>query len=104
MRQGRRVRNARRRRHRRIRPGRNPWWDRVLGLRLGKNADLARARALFLEGRMAEGLEIVEQTARKYPEDAYVWFMLGKARYQTKELELAEQSFRKALALEPKWD
>ena len=80
----------------------DPWWKEVLDLRIGKNADIARARTLFLENRLQEGIALAEKTARTYPDEPYIWFMLGKARYQTKELTLAEQAFRKSLELEPK--
>ena len=83
-------------------PWPDPWWKRVVDLQIGKNADIARARVLFLENRLQEGIALAEKTARTYPDEPYVWFMLGKARYQTKELTLAEQAFRKSLELEPK--
>jgi tetratricopeptide (TPR) repeat protein len=83
-------------------PWLDPWWQRVLDLRIGKNADIARARQLFRANRVQEGIALVEQTVRTYPDEPYLWFMLGKARYQTKELALAEKALRKSLELEPK--
>lgn len=80
----------------------DPSWSRVFALRTGKNADIARARELFLQDRLQEGIALAEKTARSYPDEPYVWFMLGKARYQSRELELAEQAFRRSLELEPK--
>lgn len=83
-------------------PWPDPIWKRVADLQIGKNADIARARDLFRDNQVQKGIALVEQTLRTYPDEPYLWFMLGKARYQTKELALAEEAFRKSLELEPK--
>jgi Flp pilus assembly protein TadD len=83
-----------------------PAWPDVflgeaMGLRVGLDADLSRARRLRNEGRLDEEIELLRRLVATYPDSDRGWEMLGTAYDQRGDLAAAEQALRTAVRLAP---
>jgi enediyne biosynthesis protein E4 len=57
--------------------------------------------SLQLAGRVDEAVQEFNSALQRFPQDAELWFFLARVQYLQSSLKLAEQSARRALALQP---
>jgi tetratricopeptide (TPR) repeat protein len=62
---------------------------------------LQRARDLLAHGRVGEASQTLEAYLQRHPDNADAWALLGVVRAQQNEPAKAEDSFHKALAIQP---
>lgn len=62
------------------------------------------ASAMFESGTLNELVEFCHDHLKKKPKEAYAYWFLGKAHYQMKELDKAEEYFNKAVEIYPSWE
>jgi tetratricopeptide (TPR) repeat protein len=86
-------------------PGDLPWPDpfveEVARLQVGERARLAQARALINQGQAPEGVRLLSQIVRDYPDSYSVWLMLGQGFFQLREFADAERALREAIRIAP---
>jgi tetratricopeptide (TPR) repeat protein len=69
------------------------WWR-------GLQSRIEDARALTRRGSLQEALDLLTETAAKYPDSVQTWLALGAVQ-MGQSRSLAEESFRKAVQLDP---
>ncbi|HEV3116898.1 MAG TPA: tetratricopeptide repeat protein [Gemmataceae bacterium] len=79
----------------------DPFLEEMARLRVGKQAQLARASSLLEQDRVAEAVAILQQLVRQYPDLASAWLGLGRGLIQQKRYGAAEQALRRAARLDP---
>jgi tetratricopeptide (TPR) repeat protein len=79
----------------------DPWVEEVAELRVGRQAQLARASRLVREGRGAQAAALLRQTVRDYPGSASAWLGLGRALLQQGDAAAAERALRRGARLDP---
>jgi tetratricopeptide (TPR) repeat protein len=86
-------------------PGDLPWPDpfveEVARLQVGERARLGQARALINQGQAAEGVHLLGQIVRDYPDSYSAWLMRGQALFQLREFADAERALQEAIRLAP---
>jgi tetratricopeptide (TPR) repeat protein len=63
---------------------------------------LDEARELLLGGDYARAQQLYEKLARRFPAVAAVWYEYGNAASKNRQMDLADQAWRKAIELEPR--
>jgi tetratricopeptide (TPR) repeat protein len=79
----------------------DPFLGEALGLRVGKNADLARARDLLEAARKEEAVALLRKVTGAYPEAADAWAKLAAACNRAGDPAAAEAAARAALQRSP---
>src|SRR5207249_9330346 len=79
----------------------DPLLEELEPLRVGQQAQLARASRLLREDRTAEALQLTEQLTRDYPASASAWLGLGRTLVQAKEYKKAMLVLRSAEQRDP---
>ncbi|HUD46296.1 MAG TPA: sulfotransferase [Candidatus Baltobacteraceae bacterium] len=64
--------------------------------------DLNRARELLHAGHTGRALALYEKLTRQHPGAAVVWYECGNAALQSRQMELADRAWSKAIELEPR--
>jgi Flp pilus assembly protein TadD len=64
--------------------------------------DLKRAREFLLVGDSGRALAIYQRLTRHSPVAATVWYEYGNAAYKSRQLDLADRAWSKAIELEPR--
>jgi tetratricopeptide (TPR) repeat protein len=82
-------------------PWPDPFVEAIEELQIGENASLKRAARLINQNRIAEGVRLLRQTTRDYPQSYGVWLMLGQGLLKGQDLADAEQALRQAVRLAP---
>ncbi len=63
---------------------------------------LEKAREPLLVGDYGRAMAVYEKLTRQYPSVATVWYEYGNAAYKSRQADLADKAWRKAVELEPK--
>jgi Tfp pilus assembly protein PilF len=63
--------------------------------------DLNHARDLLLNGEAGRALALYQKLTRQCPGAAVLWYEYGNAAYKSRQLELADRAWNKAVELEP---
>ncbi len=79
----------------------DPFMQEVLSLQCGLSARLQRAKALFAQQRPEQAVELLEETARRYPQSSAVWLLLGDILRQFGQPQRSEEAFAKAVRIDP---
>jgi tetratricopeptide (TPR) repeat protein len=79
----------------------DPFLGEAMGLRVGLDADLARARLLHGQDRLAEEVALLRRLIEAYPESDRAWEMFGSAYDRQGDLAAAERALRTAVRLAP---
>jgi tetratricopeptide (TPR) repeat protein len=64
--------------------------------------DLDRARELFLAGHTGRALALYQKLTRLSPGTAMVWYECGNAAFKSRQMDLADRAWTKAIELEPR--
>jgi tetratricopeptide (TPR) repeat protein len=80
----------------------DPFLGEAMGMRVGLDAELSRARRFRAEGRAKEEIDLLRRLVVAYPESDRGWEMLGSAYDRLGDLDSAEQALRTAVRLAPK--
>ena len=62
------------------------------------------ASAMYESGDLKELVGYCHDHLKKKPKEAYAYWFLGKAHFQMKELDKAEEYFNKAVEMYPSWE
>jgi tetratricopeptide (TPR) repeat protein len=62
------------------------------------------ASAMYESGDLNELVKYCQEHLKKKPKEAYAYWFLGKAHFQMKELDKAEEYFNKAVEIYPSWE
>jgi len=62
------------------------------------------ASAMYESGDLKELIEYCHEHIKKKPNEAYAYWFLGKAHFQMKELDKADEYFHKAVEIYPHWE
>ena len=62
------------------------------------------AEAMYGGGNLNDLVNYCHNHLKKKPKEAYAYWFLGKAHFQLKELDKAEEYFKKALEIYPSWE
>jgi tetratricopeptide (TPR) repeat protein len=79
----------------------DPFVEDVLRLQRGLKFRLQRANNLFTQQNVREAVELLEETARRYPQSPAVRLLLGDIWRQFGRPDRAEQAFAEAVRLDP---
>jgi tetratricopeptide (TPR) repeat protein len=79
----------------------DPYLEKVLQLRIGRQAGIDRINRLLAEDRDAEAAAEAERILRAYPDSGVAWFLLGEARMRQRQLQAAEAALQRAVQLMP---
>ncbi len=82
-------------------PG-EPYLQEALGLRVGLQARIDRARQLGRQHRGREALKLLQETAERYPNSDMAWLQLGSAQILVRDFRGAEKSFLDAARCGPR--
>jgi tetratricopeptide (TPR) repeat protein len=83
-------------------PWPDPYAEEMNDLRVGLQALVDRAHRLFQQGRPDEGLALLDQAVRQYPEADLAWVSYGNALRTAGRLAAAEAAFGRAVSLSPR--
>ena len=64
--------------------------------------DLNRARELLLAGDAGRALALYQKLTRQCPRAAVVWYECGNAAFKSRQMDLADRAWGKAIELEPR--
>jgi tetratricopeptide (TPR) repeat protein len=67
----------------------------------GQN-DLNRARSFLLAGEAGRALALYQKLTRQRPGAAVIWYEFGNAAFKSRQMELADRAWSKAMELEPR--
>ncbi len=81
--------------------GSDPFMEDVLRLQRGMPARLQRASDLFARRQYPQAVQLLEETAQRYPQSPSVWLLLGDIWRQLERPERAEEAFAEAVRLDP---
>jgi tetratricopeptide (TPR) repeat protein len=79
----------------------DPFHDEIGQLRTGLKIALTKADRLFVAGKPAESIAVIEQALVNYPQSDWAWIILGRAQIRLRRLTEAEASLSRALAITP---
>jgi cytochrome c-type biogenesis protein CcmH/NrfG len=79
----------------------DPFVEAIEELQIGERASLKRAGRLINQDRVAEGVRLLRQTTRDYPQSYGAWLMLGQGLLKGQDFADAEQALRQAVRLAP---
>jgi tetratricopeptide (TPR) repeat protein len=79
----------------------DPFVEAIEELQIGEHASLKRAGRLINQDRVAEGVRLLRQTTRDYPQSYGAWLMLGQGLLKGQDFADAEQALRQAVRLAP---
>jgi tetratricopeptide (TPR) repeat protein len=79
----------------------DPYVDEVADLRRGLSSRLSRADELAKDNQTEEAIQLLEQTAEKYPRSLQTWWRLGDLWRLMNRLDLAEKALLKAVRVDP---
>ena len=79
----------------------DPYWQQVLELWTGAMASIERANDLYQRGRAVEAIQILRDTAARYPDTVLVHLSLGRFLLQSGNAAESESFLRHALAIAP---
>jgi tetratricopeptide (TPR) repeat protein len=74
----------------------DPFLEELDRLRVGRQAELARASRLLKQGEVEQAVALLGRLVRSYPESASAWLGLGRALVQQQRYPAAEQALRQA--------
>jgi tetratricopeptide (TPR) repeat protein len=80
----------------------DPLVEGMLGLMVGRLGAITRADQFLQQGRTQEAIDLLEETARNYPDSGAVWLALGRCCLHGKQLARAERALRTAQVREPR--
>lgn len=72
--------------------------------RIRQHVFYSSASAMYESGEFNELVEYCHDHIKKKPKEAYAYWFLGKAHFQMKELDNAEEYFKKAVEIYPSWE
>lgn len=78
-----------------------PYDDEIEALRTGLKVALSKADRLYVRGRVQESINAIKPALEKYPDSEWAWILLGRAQIRLRQLDDAESSLSKALAIAP---
>jgi Flp pilus assembly protein TadD len=79
----------------------NPYLEEAEQLSVEVHPRIELARQMQAQGRTAEAVALLEQTAEAHPQSAPVWTSLGQARLHLAQWPGAQQALERALVLSP---
>ncbi len=79
----------------------DPFVEEIEALQIGEHAALKRAARLLNQGRVGQGVGLLRQTVREYPESYGAWLMLGQGLLKGQNYADAERALRQAVRLAP---
>jgi tetratricopeptide (TPR) repeat protein len=79
----------------------DPYAYEVARLLRGLQAHLGEAEALTHAGQNQQAIAVLEEMSTRYPDSSRVWLGLGGLWFQQGRADRAEQSFRKAVQIDP---
>lgn len=79
----------------------DPFEEEANRLRVGVVGRLARGSDLLAAGKRLEGLQLLEETAQKYPDYLHTHLYLGRIYLKERDFDNAERHLREALRLQP---
>ena len=85
-------------------PDDEPWpdvTDEFQQVLVGWRGRISRANSLQNDNQPAKALELLIETAEKYPQTDQVWAALGVAKENMKDFPGAEEAYRRSIALAP---
>ena len=80
-------------------PWPDPFMEEVHDLQASRDARLARGERLFLQGKVREGLTLLQEVAAKHPDYERAHLFLGRAYFRLHEYAAVERAFREAVRL-----
>lgn len=79
----------------------DPFVEEVLGYQCGLSVHLQRANDLSKQRRYQQAVELLQETARRYPQSAPVWLLLGDVWRQRGRMDRSEQAYAEAVRIDP---
>lgn len=79
----------------------DPFLQEVVSLQCGLKVHLLKAKALFAQQRFQEAVGLLEETARRYPQSAAVWLLLGDIWRRLEQPDRSEKAFAEAVRIDP---
>jgi tetratricopeptide (TPR) repeat protein len=79
----------------------DPFVEAIEELQIGERASLKRAARFINQDRVPEGVRLLRQTTRDYPDSYGAWLMLGQGLLKGQDFADAEQALRRAERLAP---
>ena len=79
----------------------DPFLQDVVSLQCGLSVRLLKAKALFAQQRPQQAVELLEETARRYPQSAAVWLLLGDIWRHLEQPDRSEKAFAEAVRIDP---
>ncbi len=78
-----------------------PYDDEIESLQTGLKIALSKADRLYVIGRTEASIDVLKPTLEEYPQSEWAWILVGRAQIRLRQLDEAEQSLAKALAITP---
>lgn len=79
----------------------DPIMEDVLRLQRGLTVRLKRAVELLAQKRYRQGVELLEETAQRYPQSPRLWMLLGEIWQKLERLDRAEEALSEAVRIDP---
>jgi tetratricopeptide (TPR) repeat protein len=82
-------------------PWPDPFVEDLFRLRRGLTVRLRKAEEMFVQKRVQQAIQLLEETARRYPQSAAVPLYQGEVWRQLGQADRAEEAFAQAVRLDP---